>query len=137
LNKEKQNLLVDNLRKIYNKGFHTGFYEKPPGPMGYSREENSSGLRKKFYLGRIEKIYRKISVNDIIIHSGQLNIGQKVLILGKTTGVEETMVTSIYDDNHQSLKSAGKGQLVGVKFAGNPHLHCQDKVFVFEKPGNK
>ncbi|MGM0596586.1 MAG: U32 family peptidase [Myxococcota bacterium] len=135
LDKKKQKSLVDNLRKIYNKGFHTGFYEKPPGSLGYSREENSSGLRKKFYLGRIEKIYRKIAVNDIIIHSGQLKIGQQVLILGKTTGVEETSVTSIYDANHQSVEIAGKGQLIGVKFAGNPPLHCQDKVFVFEKPG--
>ncbi|MDA3864816.1 MAG: U32 family peptidase [Deltaproteobacteria bacterium] len=135
LDQKKQNRLVDNLRKIYNKGFHTGFYEKPPGPMGYSREENSSGLRKKFYLGRIDKIYRKIAVNDIIVHSGQLKTGQKVLILGKTTGVEATTVTSIYNDNHQSVEFAEKGQLVGVKFAGNPHLHCQDKVFVFEKPG--
>jgi U32 family peptidase len=129
--KKMQDESMADLDQIYNKGFHTGFYLGTPGGEDFAQVEYSSSSRKKVYIGRVEKVYKKISVFDLVIHTGQVNVGEVVMISGKTTGVVESPILSIHNDSQQSLPTAKKGQLVGIKLKDNIIPRPGDKIFIF------
>ena len=57
------------------------------------------------------------------------NIGINILIIGPTTGVHEQKITKIEIDKEDNVKSAEKGQVIGIKVANL--CRKNDKVYPF------
>ncbi|MBU1535182.1 U32 family peptidase, partial [Myxococcota bacterium] len=100
---------METLSAVYNKKFHTGFYDAPPTGEHFTEVENSAATHKKKYLGVITRVYGKIQVFDLELHTGTLEMGQKVMIIGPRTGVHQGEVVSIFNGAGEPVSNLTRG----------------------------
>jgi U32 family peptidase len=87
----------ERLSKVYNRGFWDGYYLGQR--LGeWSEVYGSVATQKKVYVGKCTNYYDKIGVAEILIETGDLHIGDEILITGPTTGVVNTIVKEIRVD---------------------------------------
>jgi len=104
---------LNELKKLYNKGFSSGFYLGTPTNDDFSLNENSSGTQSKEFIGKILHYYDKLGVGLLKLNTGKLSIGDNILILGKTTGVVRGKVESM-EIEHKEITEAKKGEMIGI-----------------------
>lgn len=82
------------LASVYNRGFWDGYYLGRR--MGeWSKTHGSEATERKIYVGRIENYFSKIGVAEVRMDSHDLITGDKVYIIGPTTGVVESHLSEI------------------------------------------
>ena len=113
LTKKEQDKAMKNLYSVYTKGFSSGFYEGLPTSDDFSKTEHSSSTEKKVFIGKILKFYKKINVATLELKS-DLKQKDKIVVIGKTTGVKETIVITIESKN-KPIFFGKKGQEIGIK----------------------
>jgi len=104
---------IEKLKKVYNRGFSSGFYLGLPTPDDFAKVEHSASKEKKHFIGKITHYYPKIKVATIKLVS-KLKVGDEIIIIGKTTGLEKSKVERLEIKN-KSVKKATKGQEIGLK----------------------
>jgi putative protease len=118
----------EELKKVYNKGFSSGFYLGLPTVKDLSSVEHSSATEKKQFVGKISHYYPKIGVATIRLVS-ELKVGDSIIIIGKTTGITNSKVGRIEINKH-SANSGNKGQEIGIKL---PQVRKNEEVYVIKK----
>ncbi len=129
LTKEKISELMNELKKVYNRGFSPGFYLQMPTNDDFSTTENSEALEKKMIVGRVEGYWKKIKVAHIRIFTKQLKLGDEIYIKGDTTGIIRTTIKDI-EINNKKVDKAIKGQDVGIKL---PVCRKGDEIYLIKK----
>lgn len=95
----------NSLRTVYNRGFWDGYYLGRT--MGeWSNRYGSQATIKKVYVGKVTNFFAKLNVAEIKMETGSIDLNDKYLIMGPTTGVYEDIFTDIRVD----LKSVGSTQ---------------------------
>ena len=117
--------LFSKLEKTFNRGFTDGFYFTKPEDIG---EEPARNYEKK-YLGYVNKYYKKIGVAEIILYTGGLKKGDKVLVSGKNTPAGFFEVNEMEID-HNPVEEVGRGEAVGIKVPFD--VRVKDKVFLWK-----
>ncbi len=117
LTKEQITYELNELKKVYNKGFSSGFLIKTPTSDDFSNKEHSSSTQNKQFIGKIEHHFSKKQVAAIKILTGELNLGDEILIIGNKTGVRKHIIERM-EINKKSVKKAKKPQYVGIKIPG-------------------
>lgn len=110
--KEKSEVWMNRLSKVYNRGFWDGYYlgrKTGEWTEGYG----SSATHKKVYIGKITNFFTRVSAAEIKIETGVLNIGDEYVIMGPTTGVCEGIVEEIRVDLNV-VESAQKGTICSM-----------------------
>ncbi len=127
--KEKINFWEKELATVYNRGFWDGYYLGRK--MGeWSNVYGSKATTRKTYIGRITNYFNKIKVAEITVDSVGINKNDKLMIIGNTTGVVETMATKIFvDDKSVDFVDAG----VKCSLFVPTLLRRSDKVYKIEK----
>ena len=117
------------LAGVFNRGFSTGFYFGNPGPDGLSpdREMNVSDVNK-VAVGVVTNYYPKVGAAAVNLQESHLKLGDEILIEGKTTYLEQEVVSLLYDAI--PAKRAEKGQEIGLAVDGK--VRENDKVFRLE-----
>ena len=128
INQKEIKELIEELKKVYHKGFSSGFYLGLPTPDDFARIEHSASTEKKHFIGKITHYYDKLKVASIKLVSN-LKVGDKVVIIGKTTGIINSKIDSI-EKNNKEINSAKKGDEVGIKL---PLVRKNDEVYVLKK----
>lgn len=105
---------INELKKVYNKGFSSGFYFRSPTADDFSKVENSDATQTKRFIGKITKYFPKISVGQLKLNAGSLKIGDEILITGKETALIRHKIKSMEIKN-KSIESVKKGQEVGIQ----------------------
>lgn len=105
--------LVEELKKVYNRGFSTGFYLGKP-MNEWTKEYGSSSTETKEYIGKVMNYYPKAGVAEILIASGALKENDKIMIQGMTTGILKQKVHGMIVDD-KKLDNARKGQTITLK----------------------
>lgn len=100
---EKIAVWKEQLSTVFNRGFWDGYY------MGqklgeWSSEYGNRATKRKMLIGKGTNYFNKIKVAEFLLESQELNIGDKILITGPTTGVVETTIEEMRVD----LKPAEK-----------------------------
>ncbi len=73
------------LEKIFNRGFWDGYYLGQR--LGeWSSHYGSSATRVKEYVAKVTKYFSRLGVGEFMMESGELNVGDEVIITGPTTG---------------------------------------------------
>ncbi len=124
LTKQEIEESLEELKKVYNKGFSSGFYLGLPTQKDFSNIEHSSATEKKQFVGKISHYYPKIGVATIKLVS-ELKIGDKIAVIGKTTGITNSKVEGI-EINNKSVNSGKKGQEIGIKL---PLVRKNEEVY--------
>ena len=128
INQKEIKELIEELKKVYNKEFSSGFYLGTPTSDDFARIEHSASTEKKHFIGKITHYYDKLNVASIKLVSN-LKVGDKVVIIGKTTGIINSKIDSI-EKNNKEINSAKKGDEVGIKL---PLVRKNDEVYVLKK----
>lgn len=100
------------LSTVFNRGFWDGYYlGRKLGEWSHSY--GSQATKRKIYLGKGSNYFSKIKVAEFAIETGQLDIGDEILISGPTTGVINHIVEEIRVDN-KKVATAVKGDKCSV-----------------------
>lgn len=128
LTKKETKELMDELENVYNREFSSGFYLGLPTSDDFARVEHSAAKEKKHFVGKITHYFGKIGVATIKLVS-PLKVGDKISIIGKTTGIINTKVESL-QIKHKNQKSGNKDDEVGTPL---PYVRKGDEVYVIKK----
>ena len=104
--------LKTELSEVFNRGFWDGYYQG--ARLGeWSEIYGSRATRKKVYSGKVTNWFDKIGVAEILIESATLHKGDRILAIGATTGVVETVVSELRVDLKPATE-ASKGTYCSV-----------------------
>ncbi|MCK5442570.1 MAG: U32 family peptidase, partial [Maribacter sp.] len=123
--KEKVELWMKELDKVYNRGFWGGYY------LGQKLGEWSDGAgsqasQKKIYVGKGVHYYPKPGIAEFKIDAFDIKIGDTLLITGPTTGVKELELEQMMvDDCYVALAEKGNNCTFPTGFKIRP----SDKLY--------
>jgi U32 family peptidase len=120
---------ISNLKRVYHRGFSSGFYLGVPTSDDFSFSENGEQKERKEFVGRVYKYWRKAKACSALINTGKLKVGDEVYLIGDDIGVKRVRVKSI-ELKGENVKFAKKGDDVGVDF-GVRASNCE--VYVIRK----
>lgn len=104
--------LTARLATVFNRGFWDGYYlGRKLGE--WSDVYGSHATEKKQYVGKGMKYFSKLGVGEFYIEAGEFEVGDKMLIIGPTTGVLYVEATDIHGDNGP-VEKAVKGMRVSI-----------------------
>lgn len=122
---EKKDKWDEELKTVFNRGFWDGYYQGQK--LGeWCDVYGSKATERKVYVGKAVKYFSKIGVAEFVIESNELNVGDKILITGTTTGVIEEVVDEIRFDL-EPVNCAVKGQHISFKVPGK--VRPNDKLY--------
>ncbi len=109
---EKVQAWNERLSTVFNRGFWDGYYLGQK--LGeWSEKYGSSATEKKVYVGKGVKYFSRLGVGEFYIEAGEVNVGDKLVIIGPTTGVTYITATEIHYDN-DPVQTAHKGEAVSI-----------------------
>ena len=100
---------IEELKKVFNRGFDTGFYFKTP----YKASKYNESTHIKKDIGSVVNYYKHVSAAEIRLW-GDLKVGDEIVIEGKTTGSLIQKVESMQIDGHD-ITEVQKGRNIGIK----------------------
>lgn len=122
---EKIDDWMERLSKVYNRGFWSGYYLGQE--MGeWTKKHGSSATQKKVFLGNGLHYYPKAQVAHFDLNAYSLKVGDKVVIIGPTTGVVETTITELMVDG-QPVEEAKRGTT--CTFPLDQVIRTSDKLY--------
>ena len=112
-NKDKIEEWITKLKTVYNRGFWDGYYLGQK--LGeWTKTHGSKATKKKIYLGKAKKYFTNLQVAEFNIESFNLKKGDNILITGTTTGVIETIVDEMRN-NDKLVTDVKKGDNFSMK----------------------
>jgi putative protease len=123
--KEKAKGWMNRLKTVYNRGFWDGYYLGQK--MGeWTGIHGSKSTKKKIYLGKAKKYFTKIQIAEFDLEAQQLKEGDNILIIGRTTGIIETVVGEMRINDKQ-VKGVKKGDNFSMKLDST--VRPSDKLY--------
>jgi putative protease len=119
---------IEQLKLVYNRDFSSGFYFGLPTSDDFAKTENSAAKEKKHFIGKVTHYFPKMNVATIKLVS-ELNLGDKIIVIGKTTGLINSKIERI-EINRLPVKKAIKGQEIGIKL---PSVRKNDEIYKIKK----
>jgi putative protease len=116
----------EELKKVYNRGFSSGFYFGQPGSESYTKTFGSIATTKKVYIGRVLNYYKKSKIAFVRAEADSLAAGDLIYIIGSTTGVVELKLNKIIQDDIE-LNSVNKGS--DFTFECEELVRANDRVY--------
>ncbi|MDO5971969.1 peptidase U32 family protein [Flavivirga aquimarina] len=111
-NKEKVVSWMQELGKVYNRGFWNGYYLGQK--LGeWSKGSGSHATQKKVYIGKGVHFYTKAKIGEFKIDAYNIAIGDTILITGPTTGAEEMKINNMLV-NDEKLTVGTKGDTITI-----------------------
>lgn len=128
-NPEQLKLWNEQLATVFNRGFWDGYYQGQK--LGeWCEVYGSKATEQKVYSGKCVKYFSKIGVAEFLIENEPLNVGQKILVTGVTTGALIQTVDEIRFDL-KPVEKAERGQHISIKT--NERVRPGDKLYILQK----
>jgi len=127
--KEKVISWMQELGKVYNRGFWNGYYLGQK--LGeWSSESGSHATQKKVFLGKGVHFYPKAKVGEFRIDAYDMKIGDTVLVTGPTTGAKEfELKEMLVNDEKKNLATKGDSVTIKLDF----RIRESDKLYKIVK----
>ncbi len=121
--------LEQNLSMVFNRGFWDGYYQG--AKMGeWSDIYGNKATKKKTYVGKVTNFFSNLSVAEVLIETGELSIGDDLLIIGPSTGVYEHKVDEIRVEL-KPVERALKGEYCSIPVEQGIRLRRSDKIYIW------
>ncbi|MGN1173468.1 MAG: peptidase U32 family protein, partial [Muribaculaceae bacterium] len=118
----------ERLKKIFNRGFWNGYYLGQR--LGeWSHKYGSSATRKKVYVAKGVRYFSNLGVAEFYMESGELSVGDEIVITGPTTGA----IIMTLDEIRVGLKPVEKtvkGESFSIKVPGK--IRPSDRLYRWE-----
>jgi collagenase. Unknown type peptidase. MEROPS family U32 len=93
-NQQKIDDWDSRLSKVFNRGFWDGYYLGQK--MGeWSQNYGNLASEKKIYIGKALNFFPQLGIGEFLMETKDLHVGEKVMVMGPTTGVYEFEVPEI------------------------------------------
>lgn len=110
---EKISAWDERLSTVFNRGFWNGYYLGQR--LGeWTKNYGSAATERKIYVGKGVKYFGNIGVAEFVVEAAELNVGDKLLVTGPTTGaiyltldearVDLKRVPTVHQGEHFSVK---------------------------------
>ena len=114
------------LSEVFNRGFWDGYY------LGQRLGEwnDIHGSKAKFhkeFVGTVNNYFSRCGAAEIYMNSGKISVGDRVLIIGPTTGTIDITLSEIRFDDRQS-NSAKKGDVISIPVPEK--VRRSDKLYI-------
>ena len=110
--KEKVISWMQELEKVYNRGFWNGYYLGQK--LGeWSKESGSHATQKKVYIGKGMHYFPKANIGEFKIEAYNISVGDTVLVTGPTTGAEEMQIEEMFVNDIKG-ENALKGDSITI-----------------------
>lgn len=106
--------LTSKLDTVFNRGFWEGHYLGNQISNWNTSVHGSKATHKKVYVGKGVKYFKNIQVAELLMESGDLEVGDSVFITGPTTGVLEFTIDDLWL-NDISVSRVTKGDRFSIK----------------------
>lgn len=122
---EKVSAWDEQLKSVFNRGFWDGYYLGQR--LGeWSSHYGSSATKRKEYVARGIKYFTGLGVAEFEMESGELRVGDEILITGPTTGALFQTVEEIRVDL-KPVPSAVKGERFSIKTT--ERIRASDRMY--------
>ena len=118
---ERMDGWMSELRKVFNRGFDTGFYLRKP----YKISGYNESTHKKQDVGEVVNYYNRVSAAEIRLWN-DLEVDDEVVIQGPTTGSLIQKVQSM-QINGENIQKGFKGQNVAISVVDK--VRANDSVY--------
>ena len=118
----------ERLKTVYNRGFWQGGYYLGNKLEEWSGTHGSLATTRKKYVGKVTNYFSKLSVVECKIESDSLAVGDRILIMGSTTGVVEGTIDTLREKG--AVTRVEKGAL--VSFSTMSKVRRGDKLYLVE-----
>ncbi len=123
--REKIEAWDKQLATVFNRGFWDGYYLGQR--LGeWSEEYGSMATLKKVYTGKVTNFFSRIGVAEVLIETGELQVGDTIVIIGPTTGAIEMEVKELRVDE-LNCETANKGERCSLPL--EEPIRRSDKVY--------
>jgi len=125
---------VNRLKKVYNRGFSTGFYfGLPTGTEIETLQEGNVSKFKKNEIGRVLSYFRDKKAAKIILTNGKLKLNDEIFIIGTNTETyTKQVIKSIQTKQKQNLTEtpiASKDKHIIVGITLDKPVKKNDKIY--------
>ncbi|OFX78821.1 MAG: collagenase [Bacteroidetes bacterium GWE2_39_28] len=121
--------LENRLSSVFNRGFWDGYYQG--ARLGeWSDVYGNKATKKKSYIGKVTNFFGNLSVAEVLVETGEICIGDDLLIIGPTTGVVEHTVSEIRVALEPVEKSV-KGEFCSLPVPEGVKLRRSDKIYLW------
>jgi len=135
--REKVKCWLDRLGKVYNRGFHTGFYFHRPTIEDIELEKRGNvSPYKKFYLGKILSYNMASKSANVLLESLDfpLKLEDEIIIIGPQTYLTETIKKMIYKgEKIKSISRKRYSDPVKFNLRLNQKVYKNDKIYIISK----
>lgn len=122
--------LKNRLSMVFNRGFWDGYYQG--AKLGeWSEVYGNKSQVKKVYVGKITNFFSRLGVAEVTMESGEMKVGDNILIIGSSTGVVEMKVPEIRVDL-RAVEGVSKGEVCSIAVLDAMKVRRGDKVYLFQ-----
>lgn len=121
--------LQDSLSEVFNRGFWDGYYQG--AKLGeWSDVYGNRATRKKQYVGKVTNFFTNLNVAEVLIETGELCVGDEIVVNGPSTGVCELKPQEIRVDL-KPVPKAVKGEYCSIAVPEGVRLRRSDKIYLW------
>ncbi|MEM3126598.1 MAG: U32 family peptidase [Candidatus Woesearchaeota archaeon] len=131
--KEKIDLWVKQLESVYNRGFWHGGYYLGKKLGEWSGVYGSKATKEKQFVGTAVNYFTKKKIAHFIIDTGEIKVGDEIIITGPTTGIVEAKAETIFK-NEKPVDFAKKGDEITVPI--KEKIRKNDKLYLVKSRKN-
>jgi len=135
--KEKISNWLERLSRVFNRGFHTGFYFHRPTIEDIELEKRGNiSPYKKSYMGKVLSYDEKSKSANVLFESleAPLKLGDEIIITGPTTYMIETIRKMIFKgEKVKSITRKGYSDPVRINLRLNNEVKPNDKIYILSK----
>ncbi len=122
--------LVQELEKVFNRGFTDNFFLGTPTNDSWTKFYGSSAKEKKIRVGSVNNFYKEKNVASITVEQEPINEGDKIFFNGPTTGYYETTVSDMLVNDKGATTSKQGDE---ITFKVDKKVRVSDTVFKIVK----
>lgn len=127
--KKKVAAWMKQLETVYNRGFCDGYYLGKKIPDWCETKGNQS-TDERLFVGRVNHYFPKPQIAEIEVQALEIQKGDRLVIMGKTTGAVYGRIEEMMKDD-VSVENSGKPAMVTVKFAEK--VRTNDHVYILRE----
>ena len=117
---------MTELEKVYHRGFWAGYYLGQELGEWTEDHPGSQAVQKKVFVGTGEHYFPKVQIAQFKIEAFDIKAGDKLMVIGSTTGVQEFTADKFRIDN-KNVQKAVKGDKVTLPL--DFKIRASDKLY--------
>lgn len=126
---EKIDAWMERLKTVYNRGFSDGYYLGKPLP-DWCGDSGSKSTEERVFVGIVNHYFPQAGVAELRIQAHELSLEDRLVVIGKTTGVVYADVAEIRREG-DIIEVSERSDMITMPIADQ--VRKNDKVYILKQ----